>query len=240
MRYWHPFIQETVEKIIADRIKLLVVLSLYPHYSKATTPHYSKATTGSAIAEFKRVISRFQTPDPELQIKYIDQWYDFPPYIDSLANLMYRGISEFHGRQVHILFSAHNLPEEFIRKGDPYIQHIKSTIEETIKRLSMNPYELTNLNWHLSFQSKSGPVNWLQPSTEETLIRLAREGVKHVFMVPVSFVSDHIETLYEIDIIYRDLSKHLGIHVKRCESLNTSEKFIQALKELAIKNLNFT
>jgi ferrochelatase len=231
MRYWHPFIGDTVQRIVSDGIERLLVLSLYPHYSKATT--------GSSISEFQRVIAQSRISDANLHIKYIKQWYDFPPYIDSLAELIFRGFSEFHGERCDILFSAHNLPEDFIKSGDPYIDHVKATIDATMTRLSSDPYNMTGVKWHLSFQSKSGPVTWLNPSTDEKIIELSKKGFKQLFVVPISFVSDHIETLYEVSVLYRELAMRHGINLIRCESLNTSEKFIQALKELVIKNLVF-
>ena len=224
MRYWHPFIADTVSKVLDDGIKRLIVLTLYPHYSKATT--------GSAISEFKRA-----TRGRDISIEYIEQWYDFPPYIDSLAELINLGISEFNIKDIHVLFSAHSLPEAFIRKGDPYVDHVRTTIKEIMRRLSRDPYNISVLHWHLAFQSKSGPVKWLQPTTDETIIKLAKTGVKKVFVVPVSFVSDHIETLYEIDMLYKEIAVEHGIKLKRCHSLNTSEKFIAALKELVLSKM---
>jgi ferrochelatase len=245
MRYWHPFIKDTVEKILKDGIKHLIVLTLYPHYSKATT--------GSAIAEFKRAISRYYPPTHpspsrggdkgggDLTVQYIEQWYDFPLYIDVLAETIISGISEFKEEKVDVLFSAHSLPESFIKEGDPYLEHIKSTISAVNSSLVTRYLPTVQagsslFTWHLSFQSRSGPVKWLQPSTDETIIKLAKEGVKNLFVVPISFVSDHIETLYEIDILYKKLAEKHGIKLKRCESLNTSEKFIEALSEIVIKN----
>ncbi len=239
MRYWHPFIMDTVDKIQRDGIKHLIVLSLYPHYSKTTT--------GSAIAEFKKAIAKFQISSrisrDKFQIQYITEWYEFPRYIDSLAELMGKGISEFKSPHppfakgglggITVLYSAHSLPEVFIREGDPYLDHIKATIS-ALNSLLVTRHS-SPLRWHLSFQSKTGPVKWLEPSTEETIIKLSNEGCKNLFVVPISFVSDHIETLYEIDILYKELAEKHGIQLKRCESLNISEKFIDALKELVLR-----
>ncbi len=224
MRYWRPFIKDTVDKILKDGIKHLTVLSLYPHYSRATT--------GSSVSEFERTIKG------RLQTQYITEWHNFPPYIDALAELISRGISEFNEfrdkKEVEVLYSAHSLPESFIREGDPYLEHIKGTIAGVHKRLSESPYNITGLKWHLSFQSKNGPVKWLQPSTDEVIIKLADDCCKNLFVVPIRFIADHIETLYEIDILYKELAIRHGINFKRCRSLNTSEKFITALKELVM------
>jgi len=222
MRYWAPFMKETVNKIMEDGVRRLIVLSLYPHYSKATT--------GSSIDDFKRAIK-----DKDINIDYIEDWYDFPAYIDSLAELIAGGVKEFRGSDFNILYSAHSLPQSFIDEGDPYLDHIKKTIKKVNERLAGKPYNLSGLNWLLSFQSKTGPVKWLEPSTEETINKLSEEGCRNLFVVPISFISDHIETLYEIDIQYKKLAEEKGINLKRCASLNTSEKFISALKELIME-----
>ena len=221
MRYWHPFMKETVNTIIKDGVSRLVVLSLYPHYSKATT--------GSSVDDFKRIIGK------DINIQYIEEWYDFPAYIDSLADLIASGVKEFSGSDYDILYSAHSLPQSFIDEGDPYLNHINMTIEKVNERVAQEPYNITDLKWRLSFQSKTGPVKWLEPSTEETIAKLSEEGCRNLFVVPISFVSDHIETLYEIDIQYKELAEKNGINLKRCASLNTSEKFITALKSLIIE-----
>jgi len=225
MRYWHPFMKDTVDKILEDGVRKLIVLSLYPHYSKATT--------GSSIEDFKQLIK-----GKNIDIDYIEKWYDFPAYIDSLADLIAEGSQEFRGSDFDILYSAHSLPQSFIDEGDPYLNHIMRTIEKVNERLSGEPYNITDLKWRLSFQSKTGPVKWLEPSTEETINKLSQEGCRNLFVVPISFVSDHIETLYEIDIQYKELAEEKGINLKRCASLNTSEKFIYALKELIMEKGN--
>jgi ferrochelatase len=225
MRYWHPFMKDTVQKICDDGIKHLFVLSLYPHYSKATT--------GSSIMDFKKYIA-----GKDINIQYIEQWPDFQPYIDALTELVAGGISQFSVDDCEILYSAHSLPRSFIDEGDPYLDHIKTTIEKINKRLTAPPYNKKELTWHLSFQSKTGPVKWLEPSTEEAIIGISKKGCKNLLVVPISFVSDHIETLYEIDILYKDLAEKNGIHMKRCESLNTSASFISAMRDLVISKAN--
>lgn len=221
MRYWYPFIEDTINTILNDGITHLIALSLYPHYSKATT--------GSSVSEFREKIK-----DKDISVKYIEQWYDFETYIDALAELIAGGMNEFHGDDFQILYSAHSLPQSFVDEGDPYLDHIKATIDSVNQKLAGPPYNMSLPQWQLSFQSKTGPVKWLEPSTEETIITLAQSGCKNLFVIPISFVSDHIETLYEIDILYKALAEKNGIHLKRCESLNTSAKFIQAMKELIL------
>jgi ferrochelatase len=223
MRYWHPLIEETIKQISSDGIKKLVVLSLYPHYSSATS--------GSSIAKVKKIIEKYS-----IETSYIDQWFEHPGYIDALVEVIKKGLKSFsetgiqnQSENIHVLFSAHSLPQKLIDKGDPYVNQIKETIHEITKKIS--------LKWHLSYQSKSGPVKWLKPSTNEKLKELAKIGVKNVLMVPISFVSDNIETLYEIDILYKQRAEHYGIVLKRAESLNANSLFIKALKDIVINKV---
>ena len=125
-----------------------------------------------------------------------------------------------------MLFSAHSLPVKFIEEGDPYVDQIKETINEVTKKI--------DIKWSLSYQSKTGPVKWLGPSTETMLHGLADKGTKNLLVVPISFVSDHIETLYEIDILYKNMANTLGIRLERTEALNTSPLFISALRDIVI------
>jgi len=224
MRYWHPFIRETIEKIVQDGINELVVLSLYPHYSKTTT--------GSALSEFKRSLKEIHNAGPTIRIHYITEWYDFPPYIDALTKRIYESLSNFGDQNPVLLYSAHSIPLSFVKEGDPYPGHIKTTVELLNRRLSAEPYNINGFKWYISYQSRMRKGDWLGPSTEETLVRLSGEGYKNVLVVPVSFVSDHIETLYEIGIYYRDIAIKRGINLRRCPSLNTSEEFIEALGAL--------
>jgi ferrochelatase len=212
MRYWHPFIKDTVFQMEADGIKKVIALTLYPHYSKAAT--------GSAFNELKRALI-----GKDMDCRIIDSWYDNRYYIEALSSLMDQGIAQFNGELTDILFSAHGIPVSFIKEGDPYAQHINKTIDCLKGRYS-------SYKFHLSYQSRSGPVEWLSPSTEEMIIGLAQEGIKNLLIVPISFVSDHIETLYEIDIKYKKLAEDNNMTMLRTKSLNTHPLFIKALGEM--------
>ena len=214
MRYWHPFIDEVVPEMHRSGIKRIVALNMYPQYSHATT--------GSSMSRFKKVLSQYP-----MEVFFITSWFNHPLYIEALVDVIKRGLEGWG--DVHVLFSAHNLPETLIKEGDPYVEQINGTIKEITKRL--------NIQWHLSYQSKSGPVKWLEPSTEEMLKRFAEKGFKNILLVPISFVSDHIETLYEIDILYKGLASRLGLALKRVDSLNTHPLFIGALKDIIMKGL---
>jgi ferrochelatase len=236
MRYWHPFIGESVEQMHRDGISDIVVLTLYPHYSIATTGS-SIITLEKAAMEIYRTDrtkcretcenSSYTIHCPHFTLRCITSWYNHPLYIEALEERIKSGFTLFK-EQPEVLFSAHSLPQKFIDNGDPYLKEIQGAIAAITKKIDMR--------WHLSFQSKSGPVKWLEPSTEKMIEELAQRGVKDLLVVPISFVSDHIETLYEIDILYKDMAAGLGINLKRTESLNTSPTFIKALAEIIAKS----
>jgi len=216
MRYWHPFTDEALSAIRQAGIDRIIALSLYPHYSRATS--------GSSFNALEKCLSGVQIRP---QISHIRQFYDHPLYIQALAEKIEQGLAGFPDRSgVQLFFSAHSLPQSFITDGDPYLDHIQATV-----RLVMERFE--GVAHHLAFQSRAGPVKWLEPSTQDKLKELAAQGHSEVLMVPLSFVSDHIETLHEIDIEYREEAHTLGItDFRRMESLNSSPTFITCLADL--------
>ncbi|HTR44846.1 MAG TPA: ferrochelatase [Thermodesulfovibrionales bacterium] len=216
MRYWHPFIENTVRTMHDDGISEVVGLSLYPHYSLATS--------GSSFSALEDAVKAFP-----MSIATIPSWFDHPLYIDALTDLIVKARERLGsaGAGADILFSAHSLPLSIVESGDPYVSHIMGTIDAVAKKMPAR--------WHLSYQSKSGPVKWLRPATEEKIRELAEKGVKELLVVPISFVSDHIETLYEIDILYKRLAEGLGIRLVRADSLNVHPLFIRALSDMVLK-----
>jgi ferrochelatase len=204
-----------------EGISRIIALSLYPHYSRATT--------GSSINELKRVLA---LSGVEFSVSYIERFYDHPLYIEALAARIKEGLACFAERDgVHLLFSVHSLPQSLIDEGDPYLDHILETL-----RLVMERFD--DMDYHLAFQSRAGPVKWLEPSTEEMLKNLAAAGCEDLLVIPLSFVSDHIETLYEIDIQYAEEARALGIgNFRRSPSLNDSPLFIKCLAELVLKKV---
>ncbi|KAF0220835.1 MAG: hypothetical protein FD174_832 [Geobacteraceae bacterium] len=219
MRYWKPSTIEALAAIKKEGIFRIVALSLYPHYSRATT--------GSSVNELKRVLAEAGI---QFEVSYLDRFYDHPLYIAALAEKIGEGLEQFHPlSQVEILFSAHSLPQSFIDQGDPYLSHIEETVRLVMERFG-------NVTHHLAFQSRAGPVKWLEPSTEDMLKQLAAQGCKNLLVVPLSFVSDHIETLYEIDIQYSAEAWKLGYaNFRRSPSLNSSPTFIECLADLVRK-----
>lgn len=218
MRYWHPRADATVQQMAKDGIQHAVVLSLYPHYTGATS--------GSSIADFQRACAKYH---PTLQLTVISQWYDWPGYLDALANRIRESLETYHELmrdEVQILFSAHALPQKFIDRGDPYLEQVLATVRGVMARIGDQP-------WHLGFQSRSGPVQWMEPGTLEVLDKLAAEGHRAVLLVPVSFVSDHIETLVEIDDEFARHARNQGItEFGRTASLNAHQDFLDAMAAL--------
>lgn len=216
MRYWQPFTADTLKQVRASGAKKIVALSLYPHYSRATS--------GSSFNDLTRQLADM---DGDFEVIRIPHFYGHPLYIQALAEKLAQSLAAFPDpSSVQLLFSAHSLPQSFIDDGDPYLDHIKATVSLVMEHFS-------SVKHHLAFQSRAGPVKWLEPSTDDKLKELAANGCKQLLMVPLSFVSDHIETLHEIDIEYAEEARKLGIReFHRTESLNCSSTFIRCLAEL--------
>ena len=229
MRYWHPFTESAVADIKADDIDEVVVLPLYPQFSISTS--------GSSFRE----LSRLRETDPifqQLPLRCVRSWYDHPRYLRSMAELISEQIALCDlPHQAHVFFSAHGVPKIYVEEaGDPYQKEI-----EACSLLIMD--ELENVlgyksSFTLSYQSRVGPEEWLQPYTEDILEKLGKEGVRELVVVPISFVSEHIETLQEIDIEYRELAKQNGIvNFRRVRALDTYPLFIQGLADLVEDSL---
>lgn len=217
MRYWAPRAEVVLRQMALDGIDEAVVLSMYPHYTGATT--------GSSVNDFRHTAARVY---PALRYRVIESWYDWPGYLAALAGRVRAGLESFHELvrdEVQIVFSAHALPQKFIDRGDPYLDQVLATVKGVMAEFGERP-------WHLGFQSRSGPVKWMSPDTLEVMDQLGAEG-HSVLVVPISFVSDHIETLFEIDVEYRDHAQSCGIRsFARAPSLNVDPQFLQALAEL--------
>jgi ferrochelatase len=223
MRCWKPSIDDAVEQILRDRITRLVILPLFPQFSVTTT--------GSCLKHFQS-LDRKLGLSSKMETATIRYWYDEPRYVESMADLIRESVNLFSGSgddTIWLLYSAHSIPERYVREGDPYLEQTKQSVTLINARLG-NQYPSL-----LAFQSKVGPVKWLGPATPDVLGRLGRSGRTRVLAVPVSFVSDHIETLQEIDISYSKLAAKSGIReFHRVPSLNLYPKFIDALADRVI------
>jgi protoporphyrin/coproporphyrin ferrochelatase len=222
MRCWKPTIDEAVHRILKDGITRLVLLPLFPQYSGTTT--------GSCLKYFQALDKKLGL-SAKMEIATVESWFEEPLYIEAIADLIRAGLHGFSGlEKVHLLYSAHSIPASYVEEGDPYLEQTKRTVDLVNAQLD-KAYSFT-----LAFQSRVGPVKWLSPSTRDVLVQLGREGNTSVLVIPISFVSDHIETLQEIDIQYKELAAQSGIReFRRAASLNVHPKFIAALAALARK-----
>ena len=229
MRYWHPFTESAVADIKADGINQVVVLPLYPHFSISTS--------GSSFRELRR-LRESDDEFKKVSLRCIRSWFDHPGYIRAMAELISKQISlcEFPDK-AHVFFSAHGVPRIYVEEaGDPYQSQI-----EACSSLIMDELEMilgSRNRSSLSYQSRVGPEEWLQPYTEDVLQKLGKEGIRELVVVPISFVSEHIETLQEIDIEYRELAKNFGIiNFRRVPALDTHPLFIEGLADLVKESL---
>jgi len=226
MRYWYPFTEEAIARIKRDRIEQLVILPLYPQFSISTS--------GSSF----RLLEQLLAEDPSLaamEHTVIPSWYDRPGYLQAMAQLIAHEVDRFPDPDaVHIFFSAHGVPVSYVEEaGDPYQREI-----EACTTLVMQTLNRPNAHT-LAYQSRVGPVEWLKPYTEDAIEELAATGVESLLVVPVSFVSEHIETLQEIDMEYREIAEAAGIHhFERVPALNTHPVFIGELADIVIDALN--
>lgn len=226
LRYTPPFTDEAVRQVGRAGAEKLVALSLYPHYTTATT--------GSSLWELRKQLAGKPPAAGAVDYLEIDRWPDEPAYLDALALQVRRGLEQFPAERrdaVEILFSAHGLPVYFVEQGDPYVQDIERTIAGVMERLEV-PNRAT-----LAFQSRNKRTQWIGPGTEDVLKKLAEAGRKDVLAVPISFVCDHVETLYEIDLFYAEQARALGLELRRAPSLNTEPAFIEALATLVERRL---
>ncbi|HEY8459859.1 MAG TPA: ferrochelatase [Blastocatellia bacterium] len=226
MRYWRPYAGEAVDQIVRDGVDELILLPLYPQFSVSTT--------GSSFKDFEELMAK-RNGFHGISRHYVPQWHTHETYIQALAEQIAAEIEKFpdpNPRHVHLLFSAHSVPQSYIDRGDPYLRHTEETVQLVSERLGgLSPV-------HLSFQSKVGPVKWLEPSTDAKLRELASRGAEQILAIPVSFVSDHIETLYELDILYKKLADEINVKVyRRLPALNCNPTFIKALADIVCEKL---
>jgi ferrochelatase len=214
MRYWHPFTAEAIEQLRAAGCEEVVLLPLYPQYSSTTT--------GSSLNEWRRLFH------DDLPVHVVEAFYRDTTYLDALVEKVNEALDRFPDPQrPEIVFSAHSVPMSVIEKGDPYQRQIEETVGLLVERGKWsNPHRLC-------YQSKVGASRWLQPSLHQTIRTLAAKETYEVCVVPVAFVSDHVETLGEIDHEARHEAYKLGItQFEMSAGLNDSPKFIGALAQI--------
>jgi ferrochelatase len=216
MRYWHPFTAEAVEQLRAANCDEVVLLPLYPQYSSTTT--------GSSLNEWRRLFR------DDVPVQAIETFYQHPLYLDSLVEKIDEALERFpESGSPEIVFSAHSVPVSVIARGDPYQRQIEETVAMVMQRGGWRH------RYRLCYQSKVGASRWLQPSLHRTIRDLAAERIREVCVVPIAFVSDHVETLGEIDHEAREEAAELGIQqFEMTSGLNDSPAFIAALADLVV------
>ena len=225
MRYWHPLTSEAVDELKKSfPLDDIVLLPLYPHFSYATTL--------SSLKEWRRA---YGPPDGRAKEHTVGKFYDHPLYIQAVVQRIGSILRQFpESWRVHLVFSAHGLPMSLVEKGDPYPRQIEATVRLTCEKGAQRfpGWPRTHL---LCYQSRVGPAKWLQPPLTTTIERLAHEGVKEMLVVPISFVTEHIETLHEINIEARIEAEKLGIErFRMMPAVGDSPLFIGALKDLVL------
>lgn len=223
MRHWHPYIREVMPQIIADRVDRLVAVVMAPHYSRMSVGRY-----------MQRVDEALEASDATMPVLQVESWKDEPAFVEGVSLRIAEALQRFPEPErddVYILFTAHSLPERILKWNDPYPDELKASVQAVVDRVHPK-------NWGFAFQSQGATADpWLGPSVEETLTRLAAEGVKEVLLVPIGFVCDHVEVLYDVDIEHRGQAKELGIRLERTASLNDDPHLCRAVADAVRRTL---
>lgn len=223
MRYGYPLIEETMEEILRDGLKEVIALPM--------TPFRSHGSTWAYIEKVNQINEKL---GGGLEISFVERWHLHPLFLEAIQEKIEEGLMQFppeKRKRIHLIFTAHSLPKSLV-ENEPYAKDMEETVREVLKKIEP-------LTWHVAFQSKgSGPEEWLGPDVEAVLATLSNKKVHEVLIVPIGFVSDHIEILYDIDILYREKAESLGMVLKRSPSLNFSERFMEALSNIVEEHIN--
>ncbi len=218
MRNWKPFIAESVCRVSEDGVGSIVALCLAPQNSRTSVGLYRK----NLMEACEKVV-------PHMGVEFIESWHNHPLLIAAFREKIARALASAEagaGKSVPIIFTAHSVPEKTIADGDPYARQVKETAALVAEALGLE-------HFRLAFQSQGmTPEPWIGPTVESEIDELAAAGHRHVLIAPVGFVSDHVEILYDIDVVFREYGKSKGLTVSRSESLNDSPVFIRALASI--------
>lgn len=226
MRNWKPFIADTVARIKEDEVERVVALCMTPHNSRTSIGLYRK-----------HLFDAVEKIAPQVQVEFIESWHDHPQlvaaYREKISQALQRAEAEA-GKPVPVIFTAHSVPAKTIEEGDSYEQQVKETATQVAQAMGLK-------DWRLAFQSQGMTAEpWLGPTVETQIDALAAAGHQHILLAPVGFVSDHVEILYDIDILFREYGKRRGVSVSRPQSMNDSPRFIQALAAIVAARLAAT
>lgn len=214
MRYWHPFIKDTLAQMKADGIENAVACIMSPFKTMAATGGYNREVDEAVKAQG-------HTPN----VKFIREWHQSSAFIETVIENLDKELGAFADKKdALVIFSSHSLPLSIL-EGDPYEMHINQTVAEIIKKTGP-------LDHKVAFQSKGGGPRWIGPSTEEIIEGAKKAGKKGVIVVPLGFMADHVETLYDIDILFKGIAESSGLQFRRTASLNAAPKVMRHLAGL--------
>lgn len=217
MRNWSPYIRDEVKRMKEDGIEKVIALCLAPQFSTWSTKLYFNA--------FKDALK--DCGGENIDVHFVASWANHPLLIDAFAEKYREALEKLNGESVYTIFTAHSIPSESIELGDPYDQEFNKTVELLVDRVKPN-------NWYQAYQSQGMiPVPWLGPTVESVLDKISRVGSKTVLIVPVGFVCDHVEILFDIDIEFEKYAADRKLKLHRTESLNFSPTYIEALASIA-------
>ena len=214
MKHWHPYIKESLAEMQSQGIEHAVGLVMAPHYSRMSIEGY---------------FQRISEAESGVEVAPIKDWHLLPGYIDALVRRVQSALNRFPEdvrSQVPVIFSAHSLPERILEWNDPYPQQLQETIDAVMQKLGDQPHDF-------AFQSAAiSNEPWLGPDVSVLIERYAQQGQKNIISCPIGFVCEHVEVLYDIDIVYQKLAKSVGVHLKRIEMVHTSPQMMAGLAEL--------
>ncbi|MGH7700157.1 MAG: ferrochelatase [Gemmatimonadales bacterium] len=214
MRHWHPYIKDAVDRIVAAGTRRLVAIAMTPHYSSLSVGAYETKLLEAAAGR--------------LDLALVRNWGDHPKFLAAVRARVVQALQRFASpAAVRVIFTAHSLPRRILAEGDPYPDELLASARTVAEALGLG-------EWHFAYQSAgASPEPWLGPDAGEALARLADEGVRDFLIVPIGFVCDHVEILYDIDVQYRTLASELGVRLERTASLNDDPLLIEALADIA-------
>ena len=214
MRNWTPYIRDAVVQMISEGVTRAAVICMAPHNSRTSVGLYKRAVETAAA--------------DKMEIEFVESWHDHPLLIRAFAEKLKAALEAANARSSPVIFTAHSVPERTIREGDPYAAQARETAELVAAHVPQIHC------WRLAFQSQgmSGGA-WIGPTVEETILALKREGHSNVLLQPIGFLCDHVEVLYDIDIVFKEFARRHGMELRRTESLNDSPLLADALADLA-------
>jgi len=214
MRHWHPYIRETADAIVRAGHRVVVGVVMAPHYSTMSVGAYEKKLLDAAQGRFETALVR--------------SWGDHPAFLEAVAGRVSQALQRFPSPSaVQVIFTAHSLPQRILAAGDPYPDELRASAAAVAARRGLK-------DWHFAYQSAGAtPDQWLGPDAADVITELAAAGHKAFLLVPIGFVCDHVEILYDIDVEYRALADRLGVHLERTDSLNDDAGLVAAVADVA-------